>query len=324
MEDNIGEKFDQCISEVIPEIELNTFFNELPIRIVGTQSKPMFYAEDIGKILGLSKRQLGYVLQKHCNERHIVSREEKEEHGIKTYRRDGKKRNDMLLLTEFGVHKLLILSNGELPERFSTWVEDVLYKLRTTGEYKIQQELKELRAKNETLLASNGKLIEENKKILKDIDTFYQITDKLTIFRIKNNVKKIQTSKMLPEEDQFTSDDSDEEFTDEECDEIDKLNEYYKAFPEEKEERKYSYKITINPTTNDYNYYHRIFRMHVKNADAVMYELSIRLREYMTGKMVFSCTEQKILSAVRGVIVDLNNKEPKTTEDKLKQINGNW
>jgi prophage antirepressor-like protein len=130
-------------------VEINHFFNELPIRIVNSHQFPFFYAEDISKVLGIKRVKASIA---NFTEKEIVSPELRRKYNITTYQkyRTGVRRNDkIILLTEFGVYRLLMNSRSQLADKFRDFVYDVLYQLRTAGEYKIKAELEQLRVTSE-------------------------------------------------------------------------------------------------------------------------------------------------------------------------------
>ena len=43
-----------------PVFSINAWFNNLPIRIIGTPDCPYFYAVDVGKVLGMKKHTFHY------------------------------------------------------------------------------------------------------------------------------------------------------------------------------------------------------------------------------------------------------------------------
>lgn len=131
------------------EIEINHFFNELPIRILNSHQFPFFYAEDVAKVLGFKSIRKGLA---NFTEKEIVSADLRKKYNIITYKKykNGmRKDNKMILLTEFGVYRLIMTSRSQLADKFRDFIYDVLYQLRTAGEYKIKAELEQLQITNE-------------------------------------------------------------------------------------------------------------------------------------------------------------------------------
>jgi prophage antirepressor-like protein len=129
--------------------EINHFFNDLPIRILNSHQFPFFYADDICKVLGIKRIN---TCIRNFTEKEIVSPELRQKYNITTYQQYKKyvRRNDkIVLLTEFGVYRMLLTSRSQLADQFRDFIYDVLYQLRTTGEYKIKAELEQLRVTSE-------------------------------------------------------------------------------------------------------------------------------------------------------------------------------
>ncbi len=159
-----------------PEFEINRFFNELPIRILNSHQMPFFYAEDIAKVLGIRNIKMSL---KNFDEDEIVSNELRQKYNITTYRKyrnTVRPNNRIILLTEFGVYRLLLTNRSEKASEFKKFLYDVLHQLRTTGEYKIKAELDQLKTINETNLVEIGMLkqtIEKKDKKLFQFKDFY-------------------------------------------------------------------------------------------------------------------------------------------------------
>lgn len=131
------------------DLEINHFFNELPIRILNSHQFPFFYAEDICNVLGI--KQARKVISTFTEEE-VVSAELRQKYKITTYKMHRGKKvvdNRKILLTEFGVYRMLMTSRSQLADQFRTFVYKILYQLRTSGEYKIKAELEQLQITNE-------------------------------------------------------------------------------------------------------------------------------------------------------------------------------
>ncbi len=159
-----------------PEFEINRFFNELPIRILNSHQMPFFYAEDVARVLGIKRIKNSL---RDLTEKEMVSQAIRQRYNITTYKKYKntiRRDNKMILLTEFGVYRLIINSKSQLADKFRDFVYDVLYQLRTVGEYNIKAELDQLKTINETNLAEIGTLrqiIEKKDKKLFQFKNFY-------------------------------------------------------------------------------------------------------------------------------------------------------
>lgn len=284
----------------IDEIELNEFFNSLPIRVIGSHEMPLFYARDILDVLGISN------ITKALNgfsEMEIVSRDLRNQKGITTYRTNGRKNNKMILLTEFGVYRILANNNSQLGEKFRAWFYQVLFSIRVQGFFRVDKKLEITKTRNEDLLKSEGKLKSSNMLLKQKLKAFCNLTDCIFLFEMPNNYKKIQASKVVPHEDQYDSDDSEFSFSEDEYDEIDNWDRYCADFPEDAEDRKYLYKVTENPSPNDYSNYTFVSKIYVKDAKLSNELLKKLLACYNVGKSVYMCKKERILNAFNNPIV---------------------
>jgi prophage antirepressor-like protein len=118
-------------------IKRNFVFHDNTIRLVNNK-QPMFVAKDICNLLGLTNitQALKNIPEKWKSIEPIQTSS-----GIQ----------DMLIINEPGLYKLVMRSNHTNSQEFQEWVyEEVLPSLRKTGEYKIQKELEEKNLQLET------------------------------------------------------------------------------------------------------------------------------------------------------------------------------
>ena len=109
---------------------INTWFNNLPIRIIGSTVQPFFYARDVAIILGIKQVSVSI---KNFDHTEIVTPEIREIHNLITYKKYGKemKRDDrIILLTEFGVYRLIINSRSENAKAFKGHIYETLRSAR--------------------------------------------------------------------------------------------------------------------------------------------------------------------------------------------------
>lgn len=278
--------------------QINTFFNSLPIRIIGTEKHPMFYAEDLGRLLGIARIRDQI---KYYSEHEIVAPWQKEMNNVTTYRTNGRKHDRMVLLSEFGLYRLLMNNKSQIGETFRTWVYEVLWKIRINGAYKYAESetIEALKLTNEKLLIESNKHKEYIKELELKQQSFKNLCEKIHIFEIKNNPKWVKLERNLPEHDQF-SDDSGEE---DEFDYIDNWDAYSKDFPLEAAQRLYSYKLSIKPTPEDFTKYNTVFSLYVRDSKKVLENLKTKLYSYLcenpTEKSaIFFCTKETILETL--------------------------
>jgi prophage antirepressor-like protein len=115
--------------ELITQLdEEKLIFNNVDVRIIGTFDDPWFVAKDICDILGLS------------NVTKTLLKLPEEWKGLKDILTPGGQQN-MCIINEFGLYKLIMRSNKPVAEKFQYWVcSEVLPSLRKKGEYKMNEE----------------------------------------------------------------------------------------------------------------------------------------------------------------------------------------
>lgn len=112
--------------------------NTATINIQGTNEEPLFQANQIGQILGLT------------NIRATISKFDEDEIHVNTIDTNAGKR-ECTFLTEIGLYRLIMLSRKPIAKKFQKWVASVIKEIRINGKYELENELK--------------KSIEENKHI---------------------------------------------------------------------------------------------------------------------------------------------------------------
>ena len=152
--------------ELVNSIDENICFDEKNIRIVGLYNDPWFVAKDICQILEIKDVSMA------------LTKIPEKWKGTKVIGTLGGKQ-DMRIINEAGLYKLIMRSNKTIAEKFQDFVcEDILPTLRKKGEYKIQSIIdknKELedKLKEETYIRKNLKARYEHileKRI--DIETY--------------------------------------------------------------------------------------------------------------------------------------------------------
>ena len=127
MEIKVEEQTEQPDNSVF---SINTWFNDLPIRIIGTPEEPFFYATDIGTVLNI--KQISVAIKKF-DETEIVAPITRDRHNLITYRKykNEMRRNDkIVLLTEFGVYRLIINSRSDIGMALKTYIYEIIRTVR--------------------------------------------------------------------------------------------------------------------------------------------------------------------------------------------------
>ena len=106
---------------------INTWFNNLPIRIIGSPVEPFFYASDILAVLGLKNITASI---KNFNHTELATPEMRAHHNLVTYKKyrgDMRRDDSVKLLTENGVRRLLSNSRTPNAERMRSLLDDKKY-----------------------------------------------------------------------------------------------------------------------------------------------------------------------------------------------------
>jgi prophage antirepressor-like protein len=113
-----------------PDFSINEWFNNLPIRIIGTHETPYFYASDIATVLGIKNIR---PITINFDDIELVTPETRKQCGLITYRKYGESDridNTVVLLTELGVYRLIFVSRSKLAEPFKRYIYSIITRLR--------------------------------------------------------------------------------------------------------------------------------------------------------------------------------------------------
>jgi len=105
-------------------------FNGLNIQVYGTYEEPLFKAKDIGELLGIKD-----VLS-------TVKDFDNDEKGVGYYPTPGG-RQQMMMLKEQGLYKILMISRKPIAKQFQKWVFNIIKEIRLKGKYDLEEKLKE-------------------------------------------------------------------------------------------------------------------------------------------------------------------------------------
>lgn len=117
--------------------KFNNENRDLEVRIMGDYIKPLFVARDIAKILDI--KDINSTIRDFDND----------QKGMHTVHTPGGDQN-ITILTEEGVYKLLFSSRKEIAKRFQKWVFNVIHELRINGKYEIQKQIEEIKSESST------------------------------------------------------------------------------------------------------------------------------------------------------------------------------
>jgi prophage antirepressor-like protein len=119
------------------------------ITIIGTFERPLFRASDVGAVLDITK------IRNTIND---FNESEKVAHTVGTLGGN----QIVTFLTTKGLYKLLMKSRKPIAEKFQNWICDVVEEIRLSGQYKLEEQLKEkeeiINTQMATLQIKNGEL----------------------------------------------------------------------------------------------------------------------------------------------------------------------
>ena len=139
-------------------IKLDTIyaFETKNIRVVGSIDNPKFVVKDICNALGLT------------NSSETVRNVPIKWRSSKTLMTAAGNEQEMLLVSEPGLYKLIMRSNKPIAQKFQEWVcEEVLPSIRKTGQYNIEQLKKTIEEKEAEIKEIKTELVEEKKIVMK-------------------------------------------------------------------------------------------------------------------------------------------------------------
>jgi len=133
------------------------------LRVLGTPSEPYFVAKDIAQFLGYGNTRQAIIA--HIDKEDIIDWNHLQKQGG-TENRPPNFQGHTQLINESGLYSLILRSNKPIAKKFKRWVtSEVLPSIRKTGEYKINQELLELKQENQQLTQTNSFLHTDLKDI---------------------------------------------------------------------------------------------------------------------------------------------------------------
>ncbi len=152
------------------EFSINKWFNDLPIRVVGSPDEPFFYAADLAAVLGIKNVSTSIA---NFTEDDIVSEKQRRKHNITTYK---KYRNTMrpdptlILLTDAGAYKLIYNSKSPVAKDFKKFITGLIRAARSNDPNAL--DANEHGDIND-LLATNVKLTKDLKAYKSKLDILY-------------------------------------------------------------------------------------------------------------------------------------------------------
>lgn len=148
------------------KIEIHNFENK-NVRIVGTYQDPWFAVKDICTILDLSNASLSL---KNIPEKWKGMRKISSKSGDQ----------DMLVVNESGLYKLIMRSVKPIAQKFQEWVcEEVLPSIRKKGEFVLQEYKQKLEEKQRLLDQQQGLLDEKQNVVVKQQSLLEEKDDRI-------------------------------------------------------------------------------------------------------------------------------------------------
>lgn len=131
-------KLEQDFIEDKADFSINEWFNNLPIRILGSPDEPFFYASDIAKVLGIVRVSSSVKNFTHID---IVTPEQRKDYGIittKLHRGKLVRDDKIILLTELGAYKLVMTSRAENSELFREFICKKISEIRKNEKIRLK------------------------------------------------------------------------------------------------------------------------------------------------------------------------------------------
>lgn len=191
--ENQQEVTEQCIqNQSESEFSINAWFNDLkykgsPIRILGTTDEPFFYASEIADILKIKSVRSS---TRTFSKIDIVSQEQRERLGLvatKVHRGKEVRDDRIILLTEYGVYKLIMLSRTKCAEEFREFICIKIGEIRRSEKIKLKT------------LADRSSTIEEENKNMKEHLKLYKELPITYVYKVE--IKGRRLDKVIPRKD---------------------------------------------------------------------------------------------------------------------------
>lgn len=120
-------------------------FNAHNIHIFGTLEEPLFRASEIGDLLDM------------VNIRATISSFDEDEKGVNIIDTPGGQQ-DVVMLTEQGLYKLLMISRKPIAKQFQKWVFSIIKEVRLNGKYDHEKTIEAQKSQIQELEVKNKKL----------------------------------------------------------------------------------------------------------------------------------------------------------------------
>lgn len=276
-----------------PDFCINEFFNNMPVRIVGSVECPMFYAEDLATILHI--RRVDNVIRNY-DELEVITGEQRRKHNIVTYRDNGKKYNTRTLLTLGGAVKMISNTQNEQSYELRRW----LYQL--VGEISAKEKVP-IKIINETLLKRNRELVKQNMMLKLAQEQFDLSSEQVYVFKITRDRYHIDDNG-LHSDDEDSADAILRERFDEEStiDDVDAYEAAVKLYPA-LDVPDYRYKITANPSTSDLTKYQPVYKTYCNCAEKTIKNTS----KYLQRDLI-DCADGNIFESQLDTIIETLNR----------------
>jgi prophage antirepressor-like protein len=162
----------------VKNFDINDQLNKFNIRILNTYADPYFYGYEIGDILGIKNIRNSV---RNFDESEIVSAEDRIKNNIITYSPyKGKMRKDdkVILIKEYGLHRLIINSNSAAAKDFRNYIYKTIRDKRLESEIKLN------------MLEGKDNTIETNNKYIKsqeELDQYKKFVPMFICYKIEIN-----------------------------------------------------------------------------------------------------------------------------------------
>jgi prophage antirepressor-like protein len=226
------------------QFNISEWFNQLPIRIVGSVEFPMFYASDIGAVL--ETKNIRQVTANY-DEVDVVTPEQRKQYNIKTYkmRKDKMVENSkIILLTEAGVYRLIMNSRSARAKEFRQFIVKIIKDIRMSEITKLK-----VIAETATMESGNKEQIAKLTGELKNMQTQLQEYKKIItiIYVFEADISNVDPYKMVIDGD---------------------LDKYFMKHYDCDTNGTKLYKYTTNALLDDYNQYKLVNKIYTSDPDS--------------------------------------------------------
>lgn len=290
---------------------INRMFNNLPIRIIGSSQRPIFYLHEICDVLKLgTNKHINRFVNHVLEPEHYVSIQELESNDLDVYDINGRPNSNIVMINEDGVYVLLYRSNTQIGHSFRRFVNDLLKEIRN-------KEIEQLKVINEKLMVETGKHKAFITRLRNEQLSLENFVDKIYVFQIGIDATLIDDYKSFHAEDRIRSEDPNWTWVDDSVNTVTNYRDFVRDFPQLAIEMSFCYKLTDNPSKLDILTYRHRYTLFCRDSKEMLKKLDAKLHQYKTAKY-----NQHIFRCVWEVLETLLESNVQRHDSDYKPLNG--